>query len=152
MFFKSPLILLCRIISVECPTNFDLHFMLIGCLGLPLFWLDVSSGIFKFVGHSTKIIQQSEIKGPLLFTMVCAPNWFLFVFNLVWYLYQKMALDLQMENIAICRSISKIISKLRDQISLRWQLTSVHSKFVGNFTEIIRQSKIKGPLTLLPWN
>ena len=30
-------ILLCRMISVECPTNFDPGFMLIGCLGLPLF-------------------------------------------------------------------------------------------------------------------
>ena len=35
--FKGPFILLCRIISVECPANFDPHFMLIGCLGLPLF-------------------------------------------------------------------------------------------------------------------
>ena len=60
--------MLCRIISVECPTNFDPRFMLIGCLGLPLFWLDVSSGKFKFVGHSTEIIQQSEIKGPLKHT------------------------------------------------------------------------------------
>ena len=34
---KGPFILLCRIISVECPTNFDPRFMLIGCLGLPLF-------------------------------------------------------------------------------------------------------------------
>ena len=62
---KGPFILLCRKISVEYPTNFDLRFMLIGCLGLPLFWLDVSSRKFKFVGHSTKIIWQSEIKGPL---------------------------------------------------------------------------------------
>ena len=62
---KDPFILLCRIISVECPTKFDPCFMLIGCLGLPLFWLDASSGKFKFVGHSTEIIRQSEIKGPL---------------------------------------------------------------------------------------
>ena len=34
---KGPLILLCRIISVECPTNSDPRFMLIGCLELPLF-------------------------------------------------------------------------------------------------------------------
>ena len=36
-FHKGPFILLCQIISVECPTNFDLHFILIGCLGLPMF-------------------------------------------------------------------------------------------------------------------
>ena len=36
--------------------------------GLPLFWLDVSSRKFKFVGHSTEIIWQSEIKGPLNYT------------------------------------------------------------------------------------
>ena len=58
-----------------------------------------------------------------------------------------MALDLHIKNNIICRSILKIISKLRDQISLRWQLTSMHSKFFGLSTEIIRQSKIKGPLT-----
>ena len=51
-------------------------------------------------------------------------------------------LDLHIKNNAICRSILKTISKLRDQISL----SSVHSKFVGHSTEIIRQSKIKGPL------
>jgi len=34
---KGPFILLCPIISVEFPTNFYLPFMLIGCLGLPLF-------------------------------------------------------------------------------------------------------------------
>ena len=62
---KGPFILLCQIISVECPTNFIPCFILIGCLGLPLLWLDVSSGKFKFVGHSTEIIQQREIKGPL---------------------------------------------------------------------------------------
>ena len=45
------------------------------------------------------------------------------------------------------QSILKTISKLRDQISLRWQLTSMHSKFVGHSTEIIQQSKIKGPLS-----
>ena len=63
--FKGPFILLCWTISVECPTNFDPCFMLIGCLGLPLSWLDVSSGKFKFVWHSTVIIRQSEIKRPL---------------------------------------------------------------------------------------
>ena len=35
--YKGPLILICWIISVERPTNFDWRFMLIGCLGLPLF-------------------------------------------------------------------------------------------------------------------
>ena len=64
---KGPFILLCQIISVECPTDFDLRFMLIGCLGLPLFWLDVSSRKFKFVGHSTEIIRQSEIKRTLTY-------------------------------------------------------------------------------------
>ena len=34
---KDPFIMLSPIILVECPTNFDLRFMLIGCLGLPLF-------------------------------------------------------------------------------------------------------------------
>ena len=57
-----------------------------------------------------------------------------------------MALDLHNKNNAICRSILKTILKVRDQISLWWQLTSVHSKFVGHSTEIIRQSKIRGPL------
>ena len=57
-----------------------------------------------------------------------------------------MALDLHIKNNAICRSIPKTVSKLRDQISLRRQLTNVHSKFVGHSTEIIRQSKIKDPL------
>ena len=54
-----------------------------------------------------------------------------------------MALDLYIKNNAICRSVLKTISKMRDLISLRWQLTSVHSKFVGYTIEIIRQSKIK---------
>ena len=57
-----------------------------------------------------------------------------------------MALDLHIENNAICRSILKTISKLRDQISLKWQLTRAHSKFGGYSIEIIRQSKIRGPL------
>ena len=57
-----------------------------------------------------------------------------------------MALDLHIKNNAICRSILKTISKLRDQISLRWQLTSLNSIFVGHSTENIRQSKIKGSL------
>ena len=57
-----------------------------------------------------------------------------------------MALDFHIKNNAICRSILKTISKLRDQISLRWSLTRVHSEFVGHSTEIIRQSKIKVPL------
>ena len=58
-----------------------------------------------------------------------------------------MSLDLHMENNTICRSILKTISKLRNQISLSWQLTSMHSKFVGHSTEILRLSKIKGPLS-----
>ena len=57
-----------------------------------------------------------------------------------------MAQDLHIENNAICRSIFKTISKLRDQISLKWLLTSVHSKYARHSTEIIRQCKIKGPL------
>ena len=60
-----------------------------------------------------------------------------------------MALDLHNENDAICWLNLKVISKLRDQTSLRWQLTNVHSKFVGHSTENIRQSKIKGPLLWL---
>ena len=52
-------------ISLECQTNFDPRFILIGCLGLPLFRLDVSSEKFKIVGHATETIQQREIKGPL---------------------------------------------------------------------------------------
>ena len=63
--------LLCQMISVECPTNFDPGFMLIRCLGLPSFRLVVSSGKFKFVGHSTEIIRQSEIKGPLYQNIRC---------------------------------------------------------------------------------
>ena len=59
-----------------------------------------------------------------------------------------MALDLHKENNAICRSMLKTISKLRDQISLRWQQTRVHSEFVGHSTEIMRQSKIKGILPI----
>ena len=59
-----------------------------------------------------------------------------------------MALDLNIKNNAICRFILKKISKFKDQISLRWQLTSVHSKFVGHSTEFFWQSKIKGPLSL----
>ena len=65
------------------------------------------------------------------FSLICAP-------------IDGTALDIHIKNKAICRSNLKIISKLRDQISLRWQLTSVHSKFVS--TEIIWQSKIKGRL------
>ena len=57
-----------------------------------------------------------------------------------------MALDLHIENNAICKSILEIISKLRDQIYLSWQLSSIHSKFVGHSTEIFWQSKIKGTL------
>ena len=50
-----------------------------------------------------------------------------------------MPLDIHIKNNAICRS-------MRDQINLRLQLTSVHSKFVGHSIDIIWQRKIKGPL------
>ena len=53
----------------------------------------------------------------------------------------------QIKNNAICKSILKTISKLRDQTSLSWKLTSVHSKD-GHSTEITRQSKIKEPLLI----
>ena len=62
-----------------------------------------------------------------------------------------MALDPHIKKNAICRSILKLISKLRNQISLRWQLTTVHSKFVGHSPEIILQSKIKEPLNHIGW-
>ena len=62
---KGPLISLCRIISVECPTN----------LNFPLLTSNQNKGSrkqpismkrgSKFVGHSTDIIWQSKIKGPL---------------------------------------------------------------------------------------
>ena len=35
-------------------------------------------------------------------TVVYGLNWFWFVFNLVWYMHQYMALDLHIENSAIC--------------------------------------------------
>ena len=62
---KGPLISLCRIIYVECPTN----------LNFPLLTSNQNKGSpkqpismkhrSKFVGHSTEIIRQSKIKGPL---------------------------------------------------------------------------------------
>ena len=62
---KGPLILLCRINYVECPTNLD----------FPLLTSNQNKGNHKqpisikhrskFVGHSTEIIQQSKIKRPL---------------------------------------------------------------------------------------
>ena len=61
---KGPLILLCRIISVECTAN----------LNSPLLTSNQSEGNheqpismkrgLKFVGHSTETIRQSKIKGP----------------------------------------------------------------------------------------
>ena len=64
--YKGPLISLCRIISVECPTN----------LSFPLLTSNQNKGSpkqpisikcrSKFVGHSTEIIRQSKIKGPLV--------------------------------------------------------------------------------------
>ena len=59
-----------------------------------------------------------------------------------------MAVDLRIKNNAMCCSILKTISKLRDQTSLSWKLTSVHSQFDGHSTEITRQSKIKEPLLI----
>ena len=62
---KGPLISLCRIISEECPTN----------LNFPLLTSNQNKrspkqpismkGRSKFFGHSTEIILQSKIKGPL---------------------------------------------------------------------------------------
>ena len=57
-----------------------------------------------------------------------------------------MTLDLHIKNNTKFISIHKTALNLRDQISLRWQLNRVHSKFVWHSTEIIRQSKIKEPL------
>ena len=62
---KGPLISLCRIISVECPTN--LNFPLLTSnqnKGSPKQPISMKFGS-KFVGHSTEIIGQSKIKGPL---------------------------------------------------------------------------------------
>ena len=63
--FKDPLISLCQIISVECPTN--LNFPLLTPnqnKGSPKQPISMKPGS-KFVGHSTEIIRQSEIKGTL---------------------------------------------------------------------------------------
>ena len=63
---KVPLILLCRIISVECPTN--LNFPLLTSnqnKGSPKQPISMKRGS-NFVGHSTEIIRQSKIKGPLM--------------------------------------------------------------------------------------
>ena len=65
---KGPLILLCRMISVECPTN--LNFLLLTCnqnKGIPKQPISMKRGS-KFVGYSTEIIRQSKIKGPLHIT------------------------------------------------------------------------------------
>ena len=62
---KGHLISLCRIISVECPTN--LNFPLLTSnqnKGSPKQPISMKRGS-KFVGHSTEIIRQSKIKGPL---------------------------------------------------------------------------------------
>ena len=62
---KGPLILLCQIISVECPTN--LNFPLLTSnqnKGSPKQPISMKGGS-KFVGHFTEIIRQSKIKGPL---------------------------------------------------------------------------------------
>ena len=62
---KGPLILLCRIISVECPTN--LNFLLLTSNQnkvSPKQPISMRRGS-KSVGHSSDIIQQSKIKGPL---------------------------------------------------------------------------------------
>ena len=60
-----------------------------------------------------------------------------------------MALDLHIKNISICWFNLRPISKLKDHTSLRWQLTRLHSKFIGYWIEIIQQSKIKVPFTRL---
>jgi len=64
---KGPLISLCRIISVECPTN--LNFPLLTSnqnKGIPKQPISMKPGS-KFVGHSTEIIRQRIIKGPLVY-------------------------------------------------------------------------------------
>ena len=64
-YFKGPLISLCQIISVECPTN--LNFPLLTSnqnKGSPKQPISMKCGS-KFVGHSTEINRQSKIKGPL---------------------------------------------------------------------------------------
>ena len=62
---KGPLILFCRIISVECPIN--LNFPLLTSnqnKGSPKQPISMKQGS-KFVGHSTEIVRQRKIKGPL---------------------------------------------------------------------------------------
>ena len=62
------------------PNNFsrmpNKFFTLIGCLERPVFWLVVISGKFKFIGHSTEIIPQSKIKGPLFPKEYCTLNYY----------------------------------------------------------------------------
>jgi len=62
---KGPFILLCQIVSVECPTN--LNFPLLTSnqnKESPKQPISMKRGS-KFVEHSTEIIGQSKIKGPL---------------------------------------------------------------------------------------
>ena len=62
---KGPLISLCWIISIKCPRN--LNFPLLTSnqnKGSPKQPISMKRGS-KFVGHSTDIIRQSKLKGPL---------------------------------------------------------------------------------------
>ena len=60
---KGPFSLLGRIISVECPTNSDLRFMLIGCLELPLFdWMS-AAGNSNLCGILQKLFDKVKLKG-----------------------------------------------------------------------------------------
>ena len=71
---KGPLISLCRIISVECPTNLNFPLLISNQnKGSPKQPISMKQGS-KFVGHSTEIIRQSKIKGPLLHN---------YIFNLI---------------------------------------------------------------------
>ena len=63
--YKGLLISLCRIMTVECPTN--LNFPLLTSnqnKGSPKQPISMKRGS-NFVGHSTEIIRQSKIKGSL---------------------------------------------------------------------------------------
>ena len=71
---KGPLISLCWIISVECPKN--LNFPLLTSnqnKGSPKQPISMKYGS-KFVRHSTEIIQQSKIKGPLEYYTLAIPE------------------------------------------------------------------------------
>ena len=62
---KATLSLFCQIISVECPTNVNFPLLTSNQnKGSPKQPISMKCGS-KFVGHSTEIIRQSKIKGPL---------------------------------------------------------------------------------------